>query len=107
METTDVGRPWTMHRRKCAGIDVEIMSPSLSVQTLFLLPVCVVAILRFPCRLTSGHDVSGISKSGMVEIVGVAAEIVSPSLSVQKLFILPVSSQPFLIPAVGIVGVHA
>jgi len=38
----------------------------------------------------------GISESGMVENVGVAAEIASPSLSVQKLFLLPVSSPPFL-----------
>ena len=64
------------------GVDVEIASPSLSVKKLFLLPVCVVAILRFPCRATSGHVVSGISESGMVENVGVAAEIASPSLSV-------------------------
>ncbi len=54
-------------------VDVEIASPS--VQMLFLLPVCVVAILRFPCQPTSGHVVSGISESGMVENVGVAAEI--------------------------------
>ncbi len=71
-------------------IDVEIVSPSLSIQTLFLRPVCVVAILGFSCRPTSGHVVSGISESGMVENVGVAAEIASPSLSVQKLFLLPV-----------------
>ena len=38
----------------------------------------------------SDHVVSGISESGMVENVGVAAEIASPSLSVQKLFPLPV-----------------
>ncbi len=77
------------------GVAAEIASPSLSVQKLFLLPVCVVAILRFPCRQTSGHVVSGISESGMVENVGVAAGIPSPSLSVPKLFILPVSSLPF------------
>ncbi len=52
------------------GVDVEIASPSLSVQTLFLLPVCVVTILRFPCRPTSGHVVSGIPESGMDENVG-------------------------------------
>ncbi len=40
------------------GVDVEIASPSLYVQKLFLLPVCVVAIFRFPCRSTSGHVVS-------------------------------------------------
>ncbi len=72
------------------GVDVEIASPSLSVQKLFLLPVWVVAILRFPCRLTSCHVVSSIPESGMVENVGVAAEIASPSLSDQKLLPLPV-----------------
>ena len=78
------------------GAPVEIASPSLSVQKLFLLPVCVVAILRFPCRPTSGHVVSAISESGMAENVGVAAEIASPSLSVQKLFLLPVSISGFV-----------
>ncbi len=77
------------------GIAYEIALPSFSVQKLFLLPVYVIAILRFPCRPTSGHVVSGISESGMVENMGVAAEIASPSLSVQKLFLLPVSSLPF------------
>ena len=38
----------------------------------------------------SDHVVSGISELGMVENVGVAAEIASPSLYVQKLFPLPV-----------------
>ncbi len=76
------------------GVDVEIASPSLSVQRLFLLPVCIVAILRFPCRPTSGHVVCGIPESGMVENMG-AAEVASPSLSVQKLFLLSVSSLPF------------
>ncbi len=52
------------------GLDVEIASPSLSVQKLFLLPVYVVAILRFPCQPMSGHVVSGISESGMAQYVG-------------------------------------
>ncbi len=73
------------------GVDVDIASPSLSVQKLFLLPVCVVTILRFSCRPTLGHVVSGIVESGMVENMGVAAEIASPSISIQKLFLLPVS----------------
>ena len=81
------------------GVAAEIASLSLSVQKLFLLPVCVVAILSFPRRPTSGHVVSGISESGMVENVGVAlaAEIASPSLSVQKLSLLPVvwPQQPY------------
>ncbi len=77
-------------------VDVEIASPSLSVQKLYLLPVCVVVILRFSCWPTSGHAVSDIYESGMIEnLRPVAAEIASPSLSVQKLLILPFSSPPF------------
>ncbi len=48
----------------------EIALPSFSVQKLFLLPVCIIAILRFPCRPTSSHVVSGISESNIVENVG-------------------------------------
>ena len=80
---------------KNVGVAVEMASPSLSVEKLFPLPVCIFDILRCRCRLTSGHVVSSISESGMVENVGVAAEIASPSLSDQKLFPLPVSSLPF------------
>jgi len=74
---------------KNVGVAAEIASSSLSVQKIFLLPVCVVAILHFPCRRTSGHVISGISESSMVENVGVAAKIASPSLCVQMLFLLP------------------
>ena len=77
------------------GVAAEIASLSLSVQKIFILPVCFVAILRFTCRPTLGHVVSCISESSMVENVEVAAEIVSPPLSIQKLFLLPVSSLPF------------
>ncbi len=77
------------------GVASEIAWPSFSVQKLFLLPVCIIAILRFPCRPMSGHVVSGISESGVLENVGIAAKIASPSLSVQKLCLLPVSSPPF------------
>jgi hypothetical protein len=81
------------------GVAVEIASPSLSVQKLFLLPVCVVGIRVLDagsrCRPTSDRVVSGISESDMAENVGVAVEIASPSLFVQKLFPLPVSSLPF------------
>ncbi len=42
------------------------------------------------------YVVSGISESGMVENVGIAAEIASPSLSVQKLFLLPVFISGFV-----------
>ena len=43
----------------------------------------------------SGGVGSAISKSGMAENVGVAVEIASPALSVQKLFPLPVSCSTF------------
>ncbi len=43
----------------------------------------------------SGRVGSVISKSGMVENVGLAIEIASPSVSVQKLFPLPVSTSDF------------
>ena len=49
----------------------------------------------------SGNVGSDISKSGMVENMGVAVEIASPSLSVQKLFLLPVYSPPFCVTDVG------
>jgi hypothetical protein len=82
-----------------AGVAVEIASPSLFVQKLFLLPVCVVDIrvpnAGFRFRPTSGRVVSGISVPDVTENVGVAVEIASPSLSVQKLFPLPVSCPPF------------
>ncbi len=38
----------------------------------------------------SGHVVSAISESGVVENVGLAAETASKSISVQKLFLLSV-----------------
>jgi len=59
------------------GVAAEIASPSLSVQYLFLLPVCVVAILRFPCQPTSDHVISGISESGMVDNVGFQTAILN------------------------------
>ncbi len=63
------------------GLAAEIALPSFSVQKLFLLPVCIIAILRYPCRPSSGHVVSGISESSIVENVGVAAEIALQSFS--------------------------
>ena len=39
--------------------------------------------------------------SGMVETVGVAVDIASPSVSVQNLFPLPVYSSPFCVTDVG------
>ena len=47
------------------------------------------------CRLMSSNAGSESGRSGMVENVGVAVGIASPSLSVQKLFLLPVYSPPF------------
>jgi hypothetical protein len=46
--------------------------------------------------MMSGNIDSVISESGGVKNVGVAFEIVSLSLSVQMLFLLPVYSPPFL-----------
>ena len=42
-----------------------------------------------------------MSRSGMVENVGVAVEIASPSLSVQKLFLLPVCVVDIRVPDAG------
>ncbi len=49
----------------------------------------------------SGRVGSVISKSGMAENVGVAVGFASPSVSVQKLFPLPVSWPTFEIPMSG------
>ncbi len=53
----------------------------------------------------SGRDPSAISKSGMVGNVGVAVEIASPSVCVQKLFPLPVSWPTFAFPMSGRVDI--
>jgi len=50
----------------------------------------------FPVSADVGRRCSVISKSGMVENVGVAVEIASPSVSVQKLCPLPVSTSGFV-----------
>jgi len=72
------------------GVAAKIASKSLSGQQLFLLPVCIFDSLRSRGRPTSGYVVSGRFKSGMVENVGLAAEVASKFLSVQTLFVLPV-----------------
>ena len=75
------------------GVAVGTASPSLSVQTLFLLPVSwptINHILPFRGRLMPDNVGSNISESGMVANAEVAVEMASPSLSVQKLFQLPV-----------------
>ena len=48
------------------------------------------------CRATLVHVVSGTSESGVVANVGVDVEIAFPSLSVRKLFLLPVSAVAIL-----------
>src|SRR5512139_4142377 len=76
------------------GVAVGTASPSLSVQTLFLLPVSwptINHILPFRGRPMSGNVGSDITESGMVTNVGVSVEIGSLSASVQELFLLPVS----------------
>ncbi len=50
----------------------------------------------------SGRVGSVISKSGMVENVGLAVEIASPSVSVQKVFPLPVPWPTLWLPEVGL-----
>ena len=83
------------------GVAVEIASPSVCVKKVFLLPVSTsgfVADIRVfgvgRCRAVLTVD-GVISKSGMVENVGLAVEIASPSVSVQKLLPLPVSTSGF------------
>ncbi len=49
----------------------------------------------------SGNVDSAITRSGMVENVGLAVRIALPSVSVQKLFLLPVYSSPFCVIDVG------
>ncbi len=50
----------------------------------------------------SGRDPSAISKSGMVNNVGVDVGIASPSVSVQRLFPLPVPWPTLWLPDVGL-----
>ena len=52
--------------------------------------------MRFRCWPTSDRVGSVIFKSGVIENVGVAVEIASPSVSIQKLFPLPVSTSGFV-----------
>ena len=85
------------------GVAVETALPSLSVQTLFLLPVSwptINHILPFRGRPMSDNIGSDISESGVVANVGVAVGTASPSLSVQALFLLPVSWPTFRVPDV-------
>ncbi len=67
-----------------------IASLSPSVPKLFLLPVTKPAILSPGCRPMSGNADSVIFESGVAENVGVAFEIASLSVTIQKLPLLPV-----------------
>ena len=78
---------------QCPVANNQMFKAYKFIQPLFqVLPVCFAAILCFRCRPMFCLGGSGISESGMVENVGVAAEIASPSPYVQTLFSLPVSS---------------
>jgi len=78
------------------GVAVGIVSPSVSVQKLFPLPgstsgfvadICVSDVGRCQTMWVVGSVKFG---SGVVENMGVAVGIASPSVFVQKLFPLPV-----------------
>ena len=80
------------------GVAVGIASLSVFVQKLFLLTVSWLTInhiSRYRGRQMSVNVGSYISESGMVTNVGVAVGIASLSVSVQKLFLLPVWWPPF------------
>ena len=65
----------------------ETVSLAHSVQKLFPLPVLVATILNFGIQPKSGYVDSDISKSDLVEHVGViAVEIVAFSQAIQKSF---------------------
>ena len=69
----------------------------------FLFPLPVSSRhLSFRCRPMSGRVGSVISKSGVVDNVGVAVGIASPSVSFQKLFPLPFPWPTSWVPDVGI-----
>jgi len=77
------------------GVAVVIASPCAAVQNLFPLPVSTsgfVPTFEFPMSPMSGCVGSAIAESGVVENMGVAVAIASPSAAVQKLFPLPVST---------------
>ena len=58
-------------KKKKKGAGVEIVSLALSVEKLFPLLVLVTTILNFGIQPTSGYVDSDISKSDLVEHVGV------------------------------------
>ncbi len=75
------------------GVAVEIGSQAQPVQFLFPFLVLVDAILILvvdQCLAMSGDVGSSIFESGMAENMGVEVEVVAPSVTGQKLFLLPV-----------------
>ncbi len=73
-----------MRDSRCNRGDISFCSNVISTSGLMS------EVFSFGCRSMSGNVGSEISKSGMVENMRVAVGIASPSLSVQKLFLLPV-----------------
>ena len=87
------------HRRKCGGSRwnrVEICFRSKVISTSGFHFRFRGRHLRFPCRPMSGNVGGVIFRSGIAENVGVAVGIASKSVSVQKLFPLPVSTSGFV-----------
>ncbi len=83
-------------------VAVGIASPSISVQKLFftsglyrLNSELLTSSDVEPCRSMSANVGSDTGRSGMAEIMEVAVEIASPSLSVTNLFPLPVLLRTF------------
>jgi len=78
---------WVGRRRKCWGRRLDRVAISLPVRwTVVSTSGLCRCHFAFLMSADVGHVVSGISESGVVENVGVAAEITSPSLSVQSYF---------------------
>ncbi len=72
------------------GVAVGIAASSPVVQKLFSLPVFLGAILTFGSRQTSDKVDRIIFMSGMVGNMGIEVVITAPSITVEKLFQLPV-----------------
>ena len=82
------------------GLAVGIASPSVSVQKLFPLPVSTSGFVADTCvsdvGRCRGHIGSVKFGSDVVQNMGVAVGIASPSVSVQKLFPPSVSTSGFV-----------
>jgi len=77
----NMGQPWKLR-------------PSVVVQQLFPLLVLSATIVKFSSQPMSDNALSVKSKSGMIENMVVAIRIASLSLSIQKLFPVPVCDRP-------------